>query len=102
MKIMDSLIYHIVIKTPMGYRVGDISLNIDVDRICGTIEAPCFEPSFTGILHDDSTMSLTFSVTYENMQAECAATGRISTYAIHISVPSGDFTYEIDGTAKRT
>ena len=98
---MDVLSYHIVIKTPIGYRVGDISLSIEEERICGTIEAPFFEPAFTGILHNDSTLSLNVLINCDGARTECDATGRISAYAIHISVPIDDFIYEIDGTTVR-
>ena len=98
---MDVLSYHIVIKTPIGYRVGDISLDIEGNNIRGTLRAPFFEPALSGELHEDSTLSLTVSLIYEEVRTECTATGRISGYAIHISVPVGNFVYEIDGTITR-
>ena len=98
---MDVLSYNIVIKTPIGYRVGNISLDIIENRISGTIVAPFFSPDFSGILNDDGSLSLSLTVNDEKGQYEYMATGRISAYAIHISVPVQEFSYEIDGTAQR-
>lgn len=99
---MNTLSYHIVIRTPVGYRVGDISLKIDDDgHIDGTIQAPFFEPHFDGVLNDDSTMWLNFTVNKDGIAERCESTGRISASAIHISVPSAGFTFDIDGTAAR-
>ena len=99
---MNTLSYHIVIRTPAGYRIGDISVEIDDDgHISGTIQAPSFEQHFDGVLNDDSTMWLNFIVNKDGMAERCESTGRISSSAIHISVPSAGFTFDIDGTAAR-
>ena len=41
------------------------------------------------------------TVVDEKEQKEYEAIGRISAYAIHISVPTETLTYEIDGTTTR-
>lgn len=100
---MNTLSYHIVIKTHAGYRVGDLSVNINMDgeQVSGRIQAPFFEPQFYGVMRDDSTLLLHLTVSAEGKQEKCECTGRISVYAIHISVPATEFTYEIDGTSAK-
>ena len=61
-----------------------------------------FEPQFCGKMNDDGTLSLNLTVNAEGKPEDCESTGRISVYAIHISVPAAAFTYEIDGTSSRT
>ena len=99
---MNTLSYHIVIKTHAGYRVGDLSVDIEGDKVSGIIQAPFFEPQFYGVMRDDSTLLLHLTVNVEGKQEKCECTGCISVYAIHISVPASEFTYEIDGTSART
>ena len=48
------------------------------------------------ILCDDGTLSLNLTVSAEGESEDCESTGRISMYAIHISVPAAAFTYVID------
>ena len=49
-----------------------------------------------------AALLLYMTVVDEKEQKEYEAIGRISMYAIHISVPAAAFTYEIDGTSSRT
>lgn len=95
---MYNLSYHVVVRTPVGVRIGDIALAIEDDKVTGVLETPFFEPSFAGILNEDDTMTLTLFLSVNDEHKECKGIGRISGYAIHISVPTDDFTYEIDGT----
>lgn len=99
---MNTLSYHIVIKTHAGYRVGDLSVDLEDEKVSGTIHAPFFEPQFFGKMNDDGTLSLNLTVNADGNSEDCVSTGRISMYAIHISVPTASFTYEIDGTSART
>ena len=96
---MNSLSYRIVIKTPIGYRIGNITIDIENEKISGSITAPFFEPFFFGTFNKDGTMLLMLTVNVDGVQTECNSTGRISGYAVHISVPTEKFIYEIDGTA---
>ena len=90
---MNTLSYHIVIKTHAGYRVGDLSVDLEDEKVSGTIHAPFFEPQFCGKMNDDGTLSLNLTVNAEGKPEDCESTGRISMYAIHISVPAAAFTY---------
>ena len=94
--------YHIVIKMHAGYRVGDLSVDLEDEKVSGMIHAPFFEPQFCGKMNDDGTLSLSLTVNAEGKPQDCESTGRIGMYAIHISVPAAAFTYEIDGTSLRT
>lgn len=95
---MYNLSYHVVVRTPVGVRIGDITLAIEDGKVTGVLETPFFEPSFVGILNEDDTLTLTLVLTANDEHREYKGVGRISGYAIHISVPTDDFTYEIDGT----
>ena len=53
-------------------------------------------------MNDDGTLSLNLTVNADGKPEGCESTGRISMYAIHISVSATVFTYEIDGTSSRT
>ena len=97
---MNTLSYHIVIKTHARYRVGDLSVDLEDEKVSGTIHAPFFEPQFCGKI--DGTLSLNLTVNAEGKPEDCERTGRISINAIHISVPAAAFTYEIHGTSSRT
>ena len=99
---MNTLSYHIVIKTHARYRVGDLSVDLEDEKVGGTIHAPFFEPRFSGKMNDDGTLSLNLTVNAEEKPEDCESTGHISMYAIHISVPAAVFTYEIDGISSRT
>lgn len=98
---MYNLSYHVVIRTPIGVRIGDVALTIEDGKVSGVLETPCFEPQFEGCLHPDDTMELTVHVKENGTVFDCQSTGRISGYAIHISVPTESFCYEIDGTVTR-
>lgn len=98
---MYNLSYHVVIRTPVGVRIGDVALTIDDGKVLGALETPFFEPQFEGCLHPDDTMELTVHVKENDKVLDCRSTGRISSYAIHISIPTESFTYEIDGTVTR-
>ena len=99
---MNTLSYHIVVRTPVGIRIGDISFDFVDEEVRGNIKAPYFEPDFYGNINKDDTLLLYMTVVDEKEQKEYEAIGRISMYAIHISVPAAAFTYEIDGTSSRT
>ena len=99
---MNTLSYHIVIKTHAGYRVGDLSVDLEDEKVSGMIHAPFFEPHFCGKMNDDGTLGINLTVNAEGKPEDYVSTGRISINAIHISVPAAAFTYEIDGTATRT
>ena len=66
---MNTLSYHIVIKTHAGYRVGDMSVDLEDEKVSGTIHAPFFEPQFCGKMNDDGTLNntqlLSFNFTKE-------------------------------------
>ena len=49
-----------------------------------------------------AALLLCMTVVDEKEQKEYEAIGRISMYAIYISVPAAVFTYEIDDTSSRT
>ena len=98
---MNTLNYHIVVRTPVGIRIGDISFDFVDEEVRGNIKAPYFEPDFYGNINKDDTLLLYMTVVDGKEQKEYEATGRISAYAIHISVPTETFTYEIDGTTTR-
>ena len=98
---MNTLSYHVVVRTPIGVRIGDISLGFDGEKVKGIITAPYFEPEVYGVINDDNTINVNLVVNVDGKRESCDGTGRISDYAIHISVPSSEFVYEIDGTATR-
>lgn len=98
---MSTLSYHIVVRTPVGVRIGDISLDFEGDAVRGVLEVPFFEQDFRGIINSDDTMCLYITLNENGKIQQCECTGRISSYAIHISVPTEAFTYEIDGTVTR-
>ena len=56
---MNTLSYHIVIKTHAGYRVGDLSVDWEDEKVSGTIHAPFFEPQFYGEMNDDGLSAST-------------------------------------------
>ena len=56
---MNTLSYHIVIKTNAGYRVGDLSVDLEDEKVSGTIHSPFFEPQFCGKMNDDGTLAST-------------------------------------------
>ena len=78
------------------------ALDLEDEKVSGTIHAPFFEPQFCGKMNDDGTLSLNLTLNAEGNPEDCESTGCISMYAIHISVPAAVFTYEIDGTSSRT
>ena len=99
---MNTLSYHIVVRTPVGIRIGDISFDFVDEEVRGNIKAPYFEPDFYGNINKDDTLLLYMTVVDEKEQKEYEAIGRIGMYAIHISVPAAALTYEIDSTSSRT
>ena len=99
---MNTLSYHIVVRTPVGIRIGDISFDFVDEEVRGNIKAPYFEPDFYGNINKDDTLLLYITVVDEKEQKDYEAIGRNSAYEIHISVPTEAFTYEIDCTSSRT
>jgi len=95
---MNTLSYHVVIRTPVGVRIGDISLDFEGDTVRGVLEAPFFERDFHGAVNKDDTLRLYITLNENGKMQQCECSGRISAYAIHISVPADTYTYEIDGT----
>ena len=98
---MNTLSYHIVVRTPAGVRIGDIFFDFTDEKVSGRIKAPFFEPEFHGIINKDDTFRLFITLDQNGANQEYECTGRISAYSVHISVPTEDFTYEIDGTTTR-
>ena len=72
---MDTLSYHIVIKTHAGYRVGDLSVDLEDEKVSGTIHAPFFEPQFCGKMNDDGTLSLNLTVNADETRRTVRAPG---------------------------
>lgn len=98
---MYTLSYHVVVNTPKGYRIGDIRLDIDENKIEGQFDFPLFDNKCYGILNEDDTFTFYVSITQEEKTNEYECTGRLSGYAIHISIPVDGFVYEVDGTTCR-
>ena len=53
---MNTLSYHIVVRTPVGIRIGDISFDFVDEEVRGNIKAPYFESDFYGNINKDDTL----------------------------------------------
>ena len=98
---MDDLVYHTVVKTPHGYRVGDVTVTVENEIIKGTLHLPDLKGRFSGNLRSDGRFDLAAEIEVDSTLTSCSGEGRISFHCIHISVLCDDFYYEIDGTSLR-
>ena len=97
---MDSLEYSIVLKTPQGYCVGSLTMEINNGSVCGSIYALNNESAYCGSIDTNGNIEITGELNLFGDSFQFKGCGKVSFYAIHISIPNGDFTYELDGTAK--
>ena len=94
--------YHFVMTTPNGIRIGNIVFDYERDgKLCGYIELPQFKNDFSMIIHNDGTLSVNFDKSDTSFLSELTGTGKISFYAISMSIASDGFAYEINGTVKK-
>ena len=77
-------------------------IKVDAEsRYFKEVDFPLFDNRCYGILNEDDTFTLYVSITQEEKTNEYECTGRLSGYAIHISIPVDGFVYEVDGTTCR-
>lgn len=98
---MDALEYNIVLKTPLGYRVGRIIVEIKDRLMQGVIHILGKEESYQGCVDDNGNFAIKGKLPTQTENIPFEGNGKISCYAIHITIPSDDFTYELDGTSRK-
>ena len=92
--------YHAVMKTPIGYRVGNIFVDITDQIISGIIYFFGREGKYKGVLYDNGDMKIKGVLPTPNDNMGFEGEGKISFHSIHLSIPSRDFVYELDGTSR--
>lgn len=98
---MDGLVYQAVVKTPHGYRVGELTALVENGLIRGTMRLHDFAEHYAGTIREDGSIQLAMNRIVDSSSISCTGIGRISFHCIHISVECDGFVYEIDGTAKK-
>ena len=98
---MDGLTYQAVVKTPHGYRVGELTVIVEKGLISGRMRLHDFAEHYSGIIKDDGSIQLEMNRVVGSSLVSCTGTGRISLHCIHISVECDGFVYEIDGTVQK-
>ena len=97
---VDSMTYNAVMKTPIGYRVGNILVDITDQIISGIISFFGREGKYKGELYDNGDIKIKGVLPTPNDNIEFEGEGKISYHSIHLSIPSKDFVYELDGTSR--
>ena len=96
---MNSLFYLFVLKTPNGYAFGEITVRIDNGNIEGSIRISDQDGSYHGDLNG-GTIKVSGTLALKEERIPFVGEGRISCHAIHLTIPTEHFTYELDGTAR--
>lgn len=97
---MNNLLYLFVLKTPSGYAIGEITVRIDNGNIEGNIRISDQNGSYRGYLDDNGTIKVSGTLALKEERISFVGEGRISCHAIHLTIPTEHFTYELDGTAR--
>ena len=98
---MYTLEYNIVARTPVGCRVGELTVNIEEGEIAGTLTLPFFSPKYDGKIDSTGNMEIHGMLFFDGTEYEYVGKGRISPYAICIQISVQDQEFEISGTSKR-
>ena len=98
---MDGLSYQVVVKTPHGYRVGELTVVAENDLIRGTMRLHDFAEHYAGTIRDDGSIRLSMNRIVNSSPISCTGIGKISVHCIHISVESDGFIYDINGVARK-
>lgn len=97
---MDGLIYQVVIKTPEGYRVGELSVNIKNGEIYGEMNLLDFG-AYKGTIDQDGNISVCIKLANDFSPNCYIGFGKMSFYSIHIFFRCDGFVYEINGIINR-
>lgn len=97
---MDNMKYHAVLKTPIGYRVGTVIVVLNDENISGVIEFFGREGTYDGSIDDNGNIEVQGKFPTVSEIVSFVGTGKLSYYAIHLSIQSDDFIYELDGTSR--
>ena len=97
---MNDLLYLFIPKTPSGYAIGEITVRIDCGNVEGNIRLSDQNGSYCGYLNDDGTLRVSGTLALKEERISFVGEGRISCRAIHLTLPTKHFTYELDGTAR--
>ncbi len=98
---MNGLTYQAVVKTPHGYRVGELTVIVEKGLISGKMRLHDFAEHYAGTIREDGSIQLAMNRIVDSSSISCTGIGRISLHCIHISVECEDFVYEIDGTVQK-
>lgn len=98
---MDSLIYNIVLRTPVGYRIGTLMIEIENHNVRGQIIVADTEGRYIGEMDNNWNLSVKGELPLGADILAFHGKGKLSAYAVHMSMISGEDTYELDGTSKR-
>lgn len=98
---MDSLMYNIVLKTPAGYRVGQMMVEIGDRIICGIIRTFEKDGEYQGSIDNNGNIEVNGLLPFKTETIPFKGKGKISSYAVHLTIPSDNFTFELDGTSQK-
>ena len=76
--------YHAVMKTPIGYRVGNILVDITDQIISGIISFFGREGKYKGELYDNGDIKIKGVLPTPNDNIEFEGEGKISYHSIHV------------------
>lgn len=97
---MDELVYQVVVRTPEGIRIGELTAFAENEIIKGRISFPSLNGQYNGTIRPSGRINIVLHTVLDSVSVESVGEGQISFYAIHVSLLHNGLTYEIDGTVK--
>ncbi len=98
---MDNLMYNIVLKTPVGYRVGQMIVEIGDRIIRGIIRTFEKDGEYHGSIDSNGNIEVNGVLPLNTETIPFKGKGKISSYAVHLTIQSDNFTFELDGTSRK-